>query len=90
MFSTSYGSERNVEVQLRRKKVCRGGRNIFFFLSFCFLSSVCVCVCVSECVCISLMDIRKIQVSYPAVLYQPTSYQLCVNQSPKKKPHLTY
>ena len=54
MFSTSYGSERNVEVQLRRKKVCRGGRNIFFFLSFCFLSSVSVSVCVCVCVCVSV------------------------------------
>lgn len=64
-----------------RKCVGEAGTSFFFsHFVFCLL-----CVCVSECVCISLMDIRKIQVSYPAVLYQPTSYQLCVNQSPQKK-----
>lgn len=66
MFATSYGRERNVEVQLRygRKglggRKCVGGDRNFFssFLSLILclsLSSVSVFVCVW----ISLMDIRK-------------------------------
>lgn len=66
MFTTSYGSERNVEVQLRygakrekgarRKKTCRGEAGTYFFsLSFCFC--LCrLCLCVYLCVCVHKFD----------------------------------